>query len=91
MARFRSAARLAPDKDVEIGGYVVGRRIAHHHPVAAHRVARQVPMSHSLHCMCARPNLCAMTAIAGRYRRSDLSAQSRSFFRTRVLKATSVL
>ena len=25
MARFRSAARLAPAKDVEIGGYIVGR------------------------------------------------------------------
>ena len=25
MARFRSAARLAPTKDVEIGGYIVGR------------------------------------------------------------------
>ena len=25
MARFRSAARLAPTKDIEIGGYIVGR------------------------------------------------------------------
>lgn len=29
MARFRSAARLAPDKDVEIGGYIVGRTSSH--------------------------------------------------------------
>ena len=29
MARFRSAARLAPQKDVEIGGYIVGRTSSH--------------------------------------------------------------
>jgi hypothetical protein len=29
MARFRSAARLAPQKDVEIGGYIVGRTSTH--------------------------------------------------------------
>merc|ERR1719174_710677 len=29
MARFRSAARLAPAKDVEIGGYIVGRTSSH--------------------------------------------------------------
>ena len=29
MSRFRSAARLAPSKDVEIGGYIVGRTSGH--------------------------------------------------------------
>ena len=40
MARFRSAARLAPAKDVGIGGYIVGRSSARPDPFAIQRGTR---------------------------------------------------